>query len=179
MAGSACRVRIPTPLFRRRRLPDTSYLSWDSARHCDAGRFSRPTHRLERSVMMRIRYLSFLSLGVAAGFLIVATQAFGLSEIADLALGFGIGMSVVALGTAALYRSHIPTLATALVAAAVSVWMIVASQVFALATVQALTFAESLGVAALAIIGLTAHELSTERVVHSLDPRRHQPMTTA
>jgi hypothetical protein len=48
--------------------------------------------------------------------------------------------------------------------------MIVASQVFSLGAVQNLTFAEALGIAGLALVGLTAHELSTQRVVHSLTP---------
>ncbi|MGH2833934.1 MAG: hypothetical protein ACRDK2_14255 [Solirubrobacteraceae bacterium] len=126
---------------------------------------------------MRIRYFSFASLGIAAVFLVVASQAFALADIANLALGVGIGMLVVSLGIAIRYRRHIPSLASGLLAAVVSGWMIVASQVFSLSTVQNLTFAEALGVAALALVGLTAHELSTERIVHSLTPlsaREHE-----
>lgn len=119
---------------------------------------------------MRIRYLSFVSLGVAACFLIVASQAFPVLDIANLALGVGIGMLVVSAVTAYRFRRHTASLVSSALIAVVSAWMIVASQVFSLGTVQNLTFAESLAIAGLALVGLTGHELSTERVVHALDP---------
>lgn len=118
---------------------------------------------------MRIRFISWLTVGVAAAFLVVATTAFSLSTIAALALGVGIGMLVVSLGIAYRYRDHIPTLVPALVTAVVSAWMIIASQVFSQATVQNLTLAEALAIGGLALVGLTAHELSSERIVHSLE----------
>jgi hypothetical protein len=119
---------------------------------------------------MRIRYFSFVALAGAAVFLIVASQAFAVLDIANLALGVGIGMLVVSAATAVRCRRHIPSLVVSALAAIVSAWMIVASQVFSLDTVQNLTFAEALGIAVLALVGLTAHELSSERVVHSLTP---------
>jgi hypothetical protein len=119
---------------------------------------------------MRIRYFSFVALAAAAVFLVVASQAFALMDIANLALAVGIGTLVVSAAGAVRYRRHIPTLVVDALAAVVSAWMIVASQVFLLGVVQSLTFAEALGIAGLALIGLTAHELSTERVVHSLTP---------
>jgi uncharacterized membrane protein len=118
---------------------------------------------------MRTRFVSWLVLGVAAAFLVVASTAFSLSAIAALALGVGIGMLVVSLGIAYRYRDHVATLCTGLVAAVVSAWMIVASQVFPWATVQSLTLAASLVISALALVGLAVNELSTERVVHSLE----------
>jgi hypothetical protein len=50
---------------------------------------------------MRIRYASYISLGVAAAFLVFATAEFSLATIAALALAVGIGMLVVSLGIAA------------------------------------------------------------------------------
>jgi hypothetical protein len=121
---------------------------------------------------MRIRYFSFVSLALAAGFLVVASQAFAAVDIANVALGVGIGMLVVSLGIAGAFRRHAPSLIAGGAAAIVSAWMILASQVFSLGVVQSLTFAEALGIVGLAIAGLTAHELTTERVVHSLAPHR-------
>lgn len=118
---------------------------------------------------MRIRFLSWLALGVAAAFLVVSSTAFTLPEIVALALGVSIGMLVVSLAIAYGYRNHIATVVPALATAIVSAWTIVASQVFSQATVQHLTLAGSLAVGGLALIGLTVHELSTERVVHSLE----------
>jgi hypothetical protein len=69
-----------------------------------------------------------------------------------------------------------------LVVAVVSAWTIVASQVFSQATVQNLTLASSLAIAALSLIGLTIHELSSERVFHSLEVgtgRREPELATA
>jgi len=119
---------------------------------------------------MRIRYFSFLSLAIAAGFLVVASQAFAAADIANLALGVGIGMLAVSLVVAGAFRRYLPSLIGGLLAAVISAWMIVASQVFSLGTVQNLTFAEALGILGVSLAGLTAHELTTERVVHSLAP---------
>lgn len=119
--------------------------------------------------MMRIRFISWLAIGLAAAFLVVATAAFTLPAIAALALGISIGTLVVSLGIANGYRQHIPTLVPALLTAIVSAWTIVASQVFSLATVQNLTLASSLAIAGLALVGLTVHELSSEHIVHSLE----------
>jgi hypothetical protein len=51
---------------------------------------------------------------------------------------------------------------------ALGIWMVVASAVFTARALTWLSFGEGLGVVALALAGLTAHELSTERVVHAL-----------
>jgi uncharacterized membrane protein len=118
------------------------------------------------------RYVAFLLIAVAAGFLVVASQAFALIDIANLALGVGIGMLVVSLAVAARYRRHLPSLVGGIALAVVSAWMIVASQVFSLETVQNLTFAAALAIAGLAIACLSAHELTTERIVHSLAPHQ-------
>lgn len=123
---------------------------------------------------MRIRYISYLSLGVAAAFLVVATYAFSLSTIAALSLGVGVAMLAVSLGVAIRYRTDLPSLAISGAIAAVSAWTIVASQVFAQSTVDDLTFASALAVGALAAIGLSAHELDTERVVHKLEVHEGQ-----
>jgi hypothetical protein len=117
---------------------------------------------------MRIRYLSCLGLALAGAFLVVASTAFALFDIANLALGVAIGTLVVSLFITYRYRTHLPSLMTGAASAIVSAWTIVASQVFPLHEVQNLTLASGLALGALAVIGLTANELSSERVVHSL-----------
>jgi hypothetical protein len=123
---------------------------------------------------MRIRYTSYLSLGVAAAFLVVATYAFSLPTIATLSLGVGVAMLAVSLGVAARYRNDLPTLVVGGAIAVVSAWIVVASQVFAQSTVSDLTFASAIAVGALAAIGLTANEVDTERVVHKLEVHEGQ-----
>jgi len=117
---------------------------------------------------MRIRFLSWLGLGIAAAFLVVASTAFAAFDIANVALGVAIGTLVVSLFIAYRYRDHIPSVVAGAASAIVSIWTIVASQVFSLQEVQNLTLASGLALGALAVIGLTANELSSERVVHSL-----------
>jgi hypothetical protein len=124
---------------------------------------------------MRIRYLSYVALAVAAAFLVVATAVYQLSTVVELALGIGIGTLVVSLGISVRFREHIPSFLVGACSAAVSAWMIVASQVYAPSTVDDITFASALAIGALTLIGLTAHELSAERVVHQLDVRSRQP----
>jgi hypothetical protein len=52
---------------------------------------------------------------------------------------------------------------------ALGAWTIVASVVFAGSTVTWLGFSAGVAFVALALIGLTLHELLTERVVHSIE----------
>jgi hypothetical protein len=119
---------------------------------------------------MFTRYIAWLTIGLAAAFLVIASASFtSLAAIAWLAFGISIGTLVVSAGIAYRYRNHLPTLVTAVVAAVVSAWTIVASLVFSQPTVQNLALAGSLAIAGLAIVGLTAHELSSERVTHSLE----------
>ena len=117
---------------------------------------------------MNTRYLSNLVLAIIAGFLVVATQAFALPAVTALVFAIAIAITVLSLGTLALR----PTLAQrgiSGVATVIGIWTIVASLVFAPSTVLWLGFASAVAVVGLAIGGLTAHELTTERVVHSLD----------
>jgi hypothetical protein len=123
---------------------------------------------------MRVRYISYLSLGVTAAFLVVATYAFSLSTIAALSLGLGVAMLVVSLGIAARYRNDLPSLVVSGAIAVVSAWIAVSSQVFSQSTVADVTFASAIAVGALAAIGLTANELDTERVVHKLEVHEGQ-----
>jgi len=93
---------------------------------------------------MRIRYLSYLSLGVVAAFLVVATYAFDASTVAALAFGLGIVMLLVSAGIAVRYREDLPSLAVGAAIAVVSAWTVLASLVFSNGTVEDLTFARRL-----------------------------------
>jgi hypothetical protein len=117
---------------------------------------------------MRIRYFSWLALALAAAFLVVASTAFAAVDIANVALGIGIGALVLSLFVSYRYRAHRASLMTGACSAAVSAWTVVASTVFPLQTVQNLTLAEGLALGLLATIGLTTNELRSEHVVHSL-----------
>jgi hypothetical protein len=125
--------------------------------------------------MIMTRYISWLTIGLAAAFLVVASSAFtSLAAIAALAFGISIGTFVVSAGIAYRYRDHVATLATAVVTAVVSAWTIVASVVFSQPTVQNLALASSLALAGLALVGLTINELSSEHVTHSFEVTENQ-----
>jgi hypothetical protein len=119
---------------------------------------------------MSTRFISWVSLGIAAAFLVVASTAFVPIDIANLALGVGIGMLVISAFLAYRYRDDLATVVAAYASAIVSAWNIVDSQVLSLQEVQNLTLANGLALLALSVIGLTAHEVQEERVVRSLAP---------
>jgi hypothetical protein len=117
---------------------------------------------------MSTRYIYWLALGIAAAFLVVASTAFALIDISNLALGVGIGMLVISVLLAYRYRTDVATLVVAAATAIVSAWMIIDSTVFSLHEVQSLTLADGLALLALSLIGLTSHELAEEQAVRSL-----------
>jgi hypothetical protein len=114
------------------------------------------------------RFASLLSLAVLAAFLVVATQAFALAVVEWITFSISVATLALALAIAGTFRRHLPSLIVGGLAAAVSGWTIVASLVFAPAIVVWLGFAAAIAIGLLAVAGLIAHELSTERVVHSL-----------
>lgn len=124
---------------------------------------------------MNVRYLSNLALALIAGFLVVATQGFALPVVKWLVFSIATGATIISIGTLVIDKNIVQR-AVSLVAGIVGGWTIVASLVFGLSTVMWLGFAGALALIGLAVIGLTAHELTTERVVHSLDVEREPSM---
>ena len=106
------------------------------------------------------RYLSWLALAVAAGFLVVASVGFAASTVTWLAFAISIVTLIISAGIAYRDRHHVVAAITAVLTAGVSAWTLVASLVFASSTVQTLAFAGSLAVVGLSLAGLTQHELS-------------------
>ena len=127
---------------------------------------------------MSTRYLSNLALALAAGFLVVATQAFALSTVSALTFALSIAFVVIAVYMVVDGGTIVQRLIGG-VAGVIGAWTIVASLVFGPATVMWLGFASALALVGLGIVGLTIHELTTERVVHSLQveraPEREHP----
>ena len=117
------------------------------------------------------RCISWLAVGSAAVFLLVAQVSYPPVTVAWLAFALTAGTLAVSTGIAYAWRKHTASLVTALVIAGVSGWTVVASLVFSPSTAQDLAFAGALAIAGLASVGLTAHELSHERVGQSIvDP---------
>jgi uncharacterized membrane protein len=126
------------------------------------------------------RYISWLVIGLAAAFLVVATAAFSASATASLAFAISIGTLIVSAAVSYRYRNDVATLSTGAATALVSGWTIVASLVFSLPTVQNLALASGIAMAALAIAGMTEHELENERAVkYSTSRDEHEPHLSA
>lgn len=117
------------------------------------------------------RFVSWLAIAVAAAFLVVANASFSLSVIATLAFAISIGTLVVSAAIAYSDRTDAPSLVTALVISGISAWTIVASLVFSQSTVQHLALGSALAISALALAGLTVHEVSHERAERSAKDR--------
>ena len=117
---------------------------------------------------MSIRYIYNIALALAAGFLVVASFAFSPPVAAALTFAIGAGVTVVAVAAIPAPVGWIQR-ALSVLTALLGGWTVVASLVFFPATVVWLGFASAAAIVGLAMAGLTAHELITERVVHSLE----------
>lgn len=113
------------------------------------------------------RFLSWLALGVAAAFLVVASVSFSAAATAALAFGISIGTLIVSAGAAYVDRTSVASVYTAALIGLISAWTIVASLVFSRQTVQNLALGASLAIGGFAVVGLTGHELSLERAAQS------------
>ena len=82
-----------------------------------------------------------------------------------LAFSIGFGTLIVSGSVSFSYREHPAAVLTGLATALVSAWTVVASVVFSEASVQNLALASGLALAALAIAGITEHELDMERAL--------------
>jgi hypothetical protein len=110
-----------------------------------------------------------MAIAIAAAFLVVAQASFVADTTMWLTFAVGAGALFVSSGLAIYYRKHLPTVATAGLAAVLGGWMIVSSLVFSLSTVVTLSLGEGLALGGLAVIGLGINELAREHVVHSLE----------
>lgn len=118
---------------------------------------------------MRSRYLTNIALVVLGGFLVVASQAFAASTMTWLMLGIGVGSLAVTAPAIGFARRGLAQRGLDGAVAVIAAWTIIAGLVFSGAAVTWLGFASAVAIVAIAISALTLHELSTERVVHSLE----------
>lgn len=124
---------------------------------------------------MTTRYLTNVALALIGGALLVTSQAFAWDTFAWIMLGGGAAATAIALPAIAIRSRGWAQRGLDAVGAAVGAWTIVASMVFVGAAVTWLGFASGGAFVALALIGLTMHELKTERVVHSLEAPAMSP----
>jgi hypothetical protein len=107
---------------------------------------------------------------VAGAFLTVAAIAWSAGTAGWTAFGVSAGIAVIAAASAALATKASHRFGHALIAV-VAVWSLIAALVFSGSLLTWFAFGDAIAVGLLALADLTAHEASTERVVHSLEVR--------
>ena len=120
---------------------------------------------------MRSRFLTnavFVVLGVVHA---IASMAFGVTEFTWLMFGAGIATLALAAPAVTILARGRPQRGLDGILGLLGAWTIVASMVFGGIAITWLGFASGVALVALALGGLTLHELSTERVVHSFELR--------
>ncbi|HEY3717216.1 MAG TPA: hypothetical protein VGL39_22055 [Jatrophihabitantaceae bacterium] len=127
---------------------------------------------------MSLKYVINLLVALAGGFLVVASRTFAANTAGWLGLGIGI-LAVVLAGVGATATGPRLRSVGYGVTALVGVWTIVSSTVFSGTLLAWLVLADALALVAVALADLTAHEVSTERVVHTLDVRERSELPTA
>jgi hypothetical protein len=118
---------------------------------------------------MSQRFISNVVLAIAGAVVVVASQAFSSSLIGWLTFGVSLGalvlLAVVQRDRARGRLQRMLDVATG----ALALWSAVASVVYTGTTLTWLSFGEAIGFVVLAVVGLVAHELSTERIVHAFE----------
>jgi hypothetical protein len=125
---------------------------------------------------MRPRFVVDLGTLLAGGFLVAASFAFDNTHIGWIGFGVFVVLLVANLGAAALDDRNTARAAHVLTAGG-AVWAIVASRVFTGSTMTWLVFADAIALGVIALADLVGHELSTERVVHTLEVSSQAPTT--
>ena len=119
---------------------------------------------------MNSRYVTNIGLALMGGFLVVVSQAWSVSVFMWVMLGIGAAAVALAGSIALPGRGRSQRILDGIIGV-LGAWTIVASLVFGGTVVTWLGFGSGGALVALAVIGLSIHELYTERVVHSFEVR--------
>jgi hypothetical protein len=104
---------------------------------------------------------------LAAAFLVVAAMTWSAGLAGWIAFGVSAGITVIAGASAVLTPKSARKLGHGVIALA-ALWSLVAALAFSGTLLTWLVFADAIAVGALALADLTAHEATTEKVVHQL-----------
>ena len=104
---------------------------------------------------------------LAAAFLVVASMTWSAGVAGWTAFGVSTGITVIAATSAVLANRNARKIGHGLVALA-ALWSLVAALSFSGTVLTWLVFADAIAVGVLALADLTAHEATTEKVVHQL-----------
>jgi len=115
---------------------------------------------------MSQRFISNVALAMAGAIVVVVSQSFSPSVTGWTTFGVSLGtLAVLALVQRDRERGRVQHVLDA-ATGALAIWSAVAAVVYTGSTLIWLSFAEGCGFVALALVGLVAHELQTERATH-------------
>jgi hypothetical protein len=120
---------------------------------------------------MRIRFASYLAMGVVSAFLVVASYAFAASTFMWLAFAGGIVLLLLGGLEVAISRRKPAIAAPAALVAVLGVVMAIIAVVVEESSVGDVGFGLAIATGALAALGLATHELAVEDDIHRLDMR--------
>ena len=107
---------------------------------------------------------------VAGAFLTVASMAWAANTAGWTAFGVSVGVTVLAVASAALARKTSHRLGHGLIGL-VALWSFIAALVFSGTVLTWLVFADAIALGVIALADLAAHEATPERIVHQLEVR--------
>jgi hypothetical protein len=107
---------------------------------------------------------------IGGGFLAVSAMSFSAATAGWIGFGVSTMFTLVAATAAVLARRASARFGHSALAV-VALWSLVAALAFSGSALTWLVFADALALAATALADLTAHEVGTEHVVHSLEVR--------
>jgi hypothetical protein len=117
---------------------------------------------------MSSRFITNVVALVASAIVVISSQTFAGGTLKWIAFGIALGvLGMTAVAQASRSRGRAQRVVDAIVGL-VAIWSAVASMVFDRSALTWLTFGDAVALFTVAIAGLAAHELSTERVVHHL-----------
>jgi hypothetical protein len=118
---------------------------------------------------MSPRFISNIAVAIAGAVVVVVSQTFTASVTGWVTFGVSLGaLALLAIVQLDRARGSMQRLVDAGIGV-LALWSAVASVVYTGTTLTWLSLAEGIGFVALALVGLVAHELKTERVVHAFE----------
>lgn len=116
------------------------------------------------------RFLLDILFVVAGAFLVVASMAWSAGTAGWTGFGVSAGITVLAAASAALAKKTSRRLGHG-VLGLVALWSLAAALAFSGTALTWLVFADAIAVGVVALADLTAHEATSERIVHQLEVR--------
>ena len=114
---------------------------------------------------MSPRFISSISLALAGAVVIVVSQAFTANVTGWVIFGVSLGALALLATQGDRARGRVEWMLR-VATGALAIWSAVASVVYSGSTLTWLSFGEAAGFVVLGVLGLVAHELEDERIVH-------------